>query len=133
LLFTTLPTPNKDSVLGEKKKIVPTVSWSVGEAPHLVPLLNTAQWTKSMNIVMLRKGMVFKVRILFCLTAHIAHANYVAKCNAPSCLLPFIVRNRILLYGAHPGFYAKFKEKVLVYLDNVVVWYRQFGNLWLRQ
>jgi hypothetical protein len=67
---------------------------------------------------MLRKGMVFKVRILFCLTAHTVHANYVAKCNAPSCLSPFIEQNRILQYGAHPGFYAKFKEKVLVYLDK---------------
>jgi hypothetical protein len=68
-------TPNKDSVL--EKKIVPTVSWSVGEAPRLVPLLNIAQWTKFMNIVMLRRQMVFKVRLLFCLTTHIAHANYV--------------------------------------------------------
>jgi hypothetical protein len=84
----------------------------------LVPLLNPAQWTKSMNIVMLRRGMVFKVRLLFCLTAHIAHANYVAKCTAASCLSPFIVQNRILLYGAHPVFYAKFKEKVPVYLDK---------------
>ena len=44
--------PNKDSVL--EKKIVPTVSMSIGEESRLVPLLNTAQWTKSMNIVMLR-------------------------------------------------------------------------------
>jgi hypothetical protein len=36
-------TPNKDSAL--EKKNIPTVSWSVGEAPPLVPLLNTAHWT----------------------------------------------------------------------------------------
>ena len=102
------------------KKIVSTVSWSVGEAPRLVPLLNTAQRTKSMNIIMLRRGMVFNVRLLFCLTAHIAHANYVAKCTAASCLLPFIVQNRVLVYGAHPVFNAKCKEKVPVYLDKCV-------------
>jgi len=77
------------------QKTVSTVRWNVGEAPRLVPLLNAAQWTKSMNIIMLRRGMVLKVRLLFCLTAHITHANYVAKCTAASCLLPFIVQNMV--------------------------------------
>jgi len=71
-----------------------------------------------MDIIMLRRGMVFKVRLLFCLTSHITHANHVAKCTVASCLLPFIVQNRVLLHGAHPVFNAKFKEKVSVYLDK---------------